>query len=28
GFMYGRSFTDPDGHVWEVVWMDPAQVQE
>ncbi len=26
GFMYGRSFTDPDGHVWEVVWMDPAAV--
>ncbi|MFM6932712.1 MAG: VOC family protein [Novosphingobium sp.] len=24
GFMYGRSFTDPDNHVWEVVWMDPA----
>lgn len=24
GFMYGRSFTDPDDHVWEVVWMDPA----
>ncbi|MFC3174767.1 VOC family protein [Novosphingobium bradum] len=24
GFMYGRSFTDPDGHVWEVMWMDPA----
>jgi uncharacterized protein len=23
GFMYGRSFTDPDGHVWECVWMDP-----
>ena len=22
GFMYGRSFTDPDGNVWEVVWMD------
>ena len=21
GFMYGRSFEDPDGHVWEVVWM-------
>lgn len=21
-FMYGRSFEDPDGHVWEVVWMD------
>ena len=27
GFMYGASFTDPDGHVWEVVWMDPAQAQ-
>lgn len=24
GFMYGRSFLDPDKHVWEVVWMDPA----
>jgi predicted lactoylglutathione lyase len=24
GFMYGRSFQDPDGHVWEVFWMDPA----
>ncbi|MCW4116336.1 lactoylglutathione lyase [Aurantimonas sp. MSK8Z-1] len=22
GFMYGRSFEDPDGHVWEVTWMD------
>ena len=27
GFMSGVSFTDPDGHVWEVVWMDPAAVQ-
>jgi hypothetical protein len=27
GFMYGVSFTDPDGHVWEAVWMDPAAVQ-
>ncbi len=24
GVMYGRSFTDLDGHVWEVIWMDPA----
>ena len=24
GFMYGRSFVDPDGHVWEVMWMDPV----
>lgn len=22
GFLYGRSFEDPDGHVWEAVWMD------
>ena len=21
-FMYGRSFEDPDGHVWGVTWMD------
>ena len=24
GFMYGRSYADPDGHIWEVMWMDPA----
>ncbi|WP_447759614.1 VOC family protein [Sphingopyxis panaciterrae] len=24
GFMYGRSYEDPDGHIWEVMWMDPA----
>ncbi|WP_022681412.1 VOC family protein [Sphingobium bisphenolivorans] len=22
GFMYGRSFADPDGHIWEVTRMD------
>ena len=22
GFMHGRSFEDPDGHIWEVMWMD------
>lgn len=27
GFMYGRAFDDPDGHTWEVVWMDPAAVE-
>ncbi|MFI4964469.1 MAG: VOC family protein [Caulobacterales bacterium] len=27
GFMYGTSFQDLDGHVWELVWMDPAAVQ-
>ncbi|RBY79738.1 VOC family protein [Blastococcus sp. TF02A-26] len=26
GFMYGVSFADPDGHVWEVVWMDRSQL--
>lgn len=26
GFMYGGSFQDPDGHIWEVVWMDPGHV--
>lgn len=24
GVMYGASFQDPDGHVWEIMWMDPA----
>ncbi|WP_431775063.1 VOC family protein [Streptomyces cucumeris] len=27
GFMYGRSFQDPDGHTWEVAWMDPAAIE-
>jgi predicted lactoylglutathione lyase len=27
-FMYSRSFQDPDGHLWEVVWMDPAVLEE
>ncbi|WP_300545411.1 VOC family protein [Maricaulis sp.] len=22
GFMYGRSCADPDGHIWELAWMD------
>ena len=25
GFMYGRSFSDLDGHHWEVMWMDTTQ---
>jgi uncharacterized protein len=28
GFMYSRSFHDPDGHHWEVVWMDSAVIAE
>ncbi len=27
GFMYGRAFRDLDGHVWEVMWMDPQAIQ-
>lgn len=26
GFMYGRSFEDPDGHIWENVFMDMSAV--
>ena len=28
GFMYGWSFYDPDGHHWEVLWMDPAKISK
>jgi predicted lactoylglutathione lyase len=24
GFLYNRNLADPDGHVWEAVWMDPS----
>lgn len=24
GFLYLKSFLDPDGHHWEVFWMDPS----
>lgn len=27
GFMYAWSFYDPDGHHWEVLWMDPRHLQ-
>ncbi len=26
GFMYSRAFADPDGHIWEPFWMDPAAI--
>jgi predicted lactoylglutathione lyase len=26
GFLFNRSLVDPDGHVWEAVWMDPAAI--
>ncbi|HSE07021.1 MAG TPA: VOC family protein [Nocardioidaceae bacterium] len=28
GFMYGRSFHDPDGHLWELIYMDPAALEQ
>jgi uncharacterized protein len=28
GFMYARSFEDLDGHVWEIIWMDPGHIQQ
>ena len=27
GFMYASSFYDPDGHHWEVLWMDPKTLE-
>jgi uncharacterized protein len=26
GFMYQHGFEDPDGHIWEIMWMDPAAI--
>lgn len=28
GFMYGHGFQDLDGHIWELMWMDPAAVSQ
>lgn len=28
GFMYQHGFQDPDGHIWEIFWMDEAAVQK
>lgn len=28
GFMYGRSYEDPDGHIWEIMWMDMSTLQK
>lgn len=28
GWMYSRSLADPDGHVWECMWMDMAAATE
>lgn len=26
GFMYTRDLADPDGHMWAILWMDPAAI--
>ncbi len=26
-FMYGRSFQDLDGHLWEIFWMNPSALE-
>lgn len=28
GFMYGHGFQDLDGHIWELMWMDPSAVNQ
>lgn len=28
GFMYTAGFEDPDGHLWEVLWMDPGALAQ
>lgn len=28
GWMYNRNLADPDGHVWEAMWMDMAAAEQ
>jgi predicted lactoylglutathione lyase len=28
GFMYQHGFQDPDGHIWEVFYMDPGAIHQ
>ena len=28
GFMYAHGFQDPDGHIWEVMHMDPSAIKQ
>lgn len=28
GVMYSRSVEDPDGHIWEIMWMDAAAAEQ
>lgn len=25
--MYSRAYEDLDGHIWEIIWMDPAMIE-
>ena len=27
GFMYGHGFQDPDGHIWELIYMEPSAIK-
>jgi predicted lactoylglutathione lyase len=27
GFMYQHGFEDPDGHIWELIYMDPSTIK-
>jgi hypothetical protein len=27
-FMFGRSFHDLDGHIWEIFWMNPTEITQ
>ena len=28
GFLYGHGFQDPDGHIWELVFMEPSAIKQ
>ncbi len=28
GFMYGHGFQDPDGHIWELIYMEPSAIRQ
>ncbi|HKX26787.1 MAG TPA: VOC family protein [Blastocatellia bacterium] len=28
GFMYGHGFQDPDGHIWELVYLNPSALNQ
>ncbi|MEH2463857.1 VOC family protein [Nostoc sp.] len=28
GFMYGHGFSDLDGHIWEIIYMEPSAINQ